>query len=123
MDLWTARPILAHVRDFARARRVSPWAVLGVVLARVCTATPPFVVLPPLIGARCQLNTFVGLVGPSGSGKDAAARAAEDAVPVGPIDTAGVGSGEGIAHQFVTYKRPNQGPATLAGWSSTGKRC
>jgi Protein of unknown function (DUF3987) len=104
---WTARPILTHLHEFARARRVSPWAALGVALARVCTATPRFIVLPPLVGSTVSLNTFVGLVGPSGAGKDAAARAAEDAVPVGHLDTAGVGSGEGIAHQFMTYRKPN----------------
>jgi Protein of unknown function (DUF3987) len=105
-NFWTMRPILTHVHTFARARRASPWAVLGVVLARVCVATPPFVVLPPLVGSTVSLNTFVGLVGPSGSGKDAAARAAEDAVLLGHLDTTGVGSGEGVAHQFVFYRKP-----------------
>jgi hypothetical protein len=105
--LWTARPILAHVHAFARARRASPWAVLRALLARVCTAIPPFVMLPPLVGSTVSLNTFVGLVGPSGSGKDAARMAAEDAVVLGHLDTAGVGSGEGVAHQFVVYRKPN----------------
>jgi hypothetical protein len=104
---WEARPILTHIHAFARARRASPWAVLGIVLARVCVATPPFVVLPALVGSTVSLNTFVGLVGPSGSGKDAAARAAEDAVLLGHLDTTGVGSGEGVAHQFVVYRKPN----------------
>jgi Bifunctional DNA primase/polymerase, N-terminal len=103
---WNARPILRHVHDFARARRCSPWAVLGVTLARVCTAVPPFVVLPPLVGGHVSLNTYVGLVGPSGAGKDAAGAAAGDAVELGHVEMAGVGSGEGIAHQFMTYKRP-----------------
>jgi Bifunctional DNA primase/polymerase, N-terminal len=108
---WNSRPILRHVHDFARARRCSPWAVLGVTLARVCTAVPPFVVLPALVGGHVSLNTYVGLVGPSGAGKDAAAAAALDAIDLGPVDpveTAGVGSGEGIAHQFMTYKRPTK---------------
>ena len=106
---WNARPILRHIHDFARARRCSPWAVLGVTLARVCTAVPPFVVLPALVGGHVSLNTYVGLVGPSGAGKDAATAAARDAIDlsrVSPVETAGVGSGEGIAHQFMTYKKP-----------------
>jgi len=105
---WDARHVLRHVHDFARARRCSPWAVLGVVLARVATATPPNVVLPALVGTYASLNTYVALVGPSGAGKDAAAAAAEDAIEVGHCETIGVGSGEGIAHQFVTYEKPTK---------------
>jgi hypothetical protein len=115
VPFWTARPILTHIQAFARARRTSPWAVLGVVLARACTAIPPFVVLPAQTGSVAGLNTFVGLVGPSGSGKDAAARAAEDAVHVGHLDAAGVGSGEG------GHRAPR--PAMPAGSSNTAQRC
>ena len=28
-DLFDERPVLKHIRDFARARRVSPWSTLG----------------------------------------------------------------------------------------------
>lgn len=97
---WTARPELDHVRTFARARRCSPWAVLGVVLGRVVTATPPFVVLPALVGSYASLNLFVALVAPSGGGKGAAESAASDCVDVGEIETATVGSGEGIGHLY-----------------------
>lgn len=118
-EFWCARPILAHLRTFARARMTSPWAVLGVTLARVATAVPFTVVLPPIIGSHASLNVFVGIVGRSGSGKGAAESAAEDAVelvemlvkplhgqgegtPVmAPIMRAGVGSGEGLAHQYM----------------------
>lgn len=100
---WTTRPVLDHVRTFARARRVSPWAVLGVVLARITTAVPPFVVLPALVGGHGSLNLFIGLVGNPGAGKGTAECAAADAVDLGcDIETAGVGSGEGIAHMFCT---------------------
>jgi hypothetical protein len=104
-DFWAARRVLAHVRDFALARRASPWAVLGVVLARMVTATPPRVVLPPLVGGDVSLNLFAGLVGPSGAGKDAALRAAADAVDFGPVTTAGPGSGEGLGHLFMRRER------------------
>jgi len=99
-EFWTARPCLDHVRTYARARRTSPWAVLGVALARVVTATPPFVVLPALVGSHASLNLFVGLVGPSGAGKGAADSAAADAIDVGHVETIGVGSGEGIGHIY-----------------------
>ena len=99
-EFWDSRPTLRHVHDFARARMASPWAVLGVVLARVVAATPPSIVLPPLVGSEASLNLFVALVGPSGSGKGAAERAAADAVDVGDLETATVGSGEGIGHLY-----------------------
>lgn len=102
---WDARDILSHLHDFARARRVSPWAVLGVALARVITATPPQVCLPPIIGGRASLNLFVGLVGPSGSGKGAAEAVAADALQVGYIVSHNVGSGEGIAHGYMHHKK------------------
>lgn len=97
---WTQRPMLEHVRTFARARRTSPWAVLGVVLTRVLTAVPPHVVLPPLVGGHASLNLFVGLVGKPGAGKGAAEAAAGGCLDVGHVETVGVGSGEGIGHMF-----------------------
>lgn len=99
-DFWTARPTLAHLRTFAQARMCSPWAVLGCALVRTIVATPPFLALPPLVGSYASLNLFVALVGPSGTGKGAADAAARDALHVGHIDHAHVGSGEGIAHLY-----------------------
>ena len=98
-QIWN-RPSLRHIHDYARARRTSPWAVLGVAMARAVVATPPFVMLPPLVGSEASLNLFVALVGPSGSGKGAAEAAAADAIEVGSIYTAHAGSGEGIPHLF-----------------------
>lgn len=98
---WAARPMLAHLHTFARARRVSPWAVLGVTLARMMTRTPHQVCLPPIVGGKASLNLFVGLVGPSGAGKGGAEAAAADAVELGHIEVHTTGSGEGIAHGFV----------------------
>src|SRR5689334_10241859 len=102
-ELWSARSELTLVRDFARARRVSPLAVLGVVLARVIAQTPPEIVLPDLIGDQASLNLFVALVGRSGQGKggaEAAGMALLDMVD--PLSPSGVGSGEGLPHLFVT---------------------
>lgn len=101
-EFWASRRILTHIHDFARARRVAPWAVFGGVLTRVVTATKPFVQLPPTIGSFASLNLFVGLVGASGAGKDAAVKVGRDAVeradgfPIVPL-----GSGEGLSHMFM----------------------
>lgn len=106
--LWDARLVLGHIHDFARARRASPWAVLGAVLARVVASTKPFVQLPAIIGSYASLNLFVGLVGASGTGKDAAAKVAKDAIEVGHFLTAPLGSGEGLAHMFM--RETKEGP-------------
>lgn len=108
---WGHRPMLGYIRDFARARRCSPWAMLGVVLARVASATPYDVVLPPLVGSHLSLNFYVCLVGGSGGGKDAAISAGGDALDLSAgveYRTIGLGSGEGILDQFVEYKPPDK---------------
>lgn len=107
---WTARPELEHIRLFARARMCSPWAVFGVVAVRVVTATPHWVVLPATIGSHASLNLFTALVGPSGGGKGAAESAAADAIHItstegAEIETATVGSGEGIGHLYAHRER------------------
>lgn len=102
---WDSRPILAHLRAFAQARMCSPWAVLGCALVRVVVATPPFHTLPPLVGSYASLNLFVALVGPSGTGKGAAEAAAADALHVGHIEHAHVGSGEGVTHLFAKREK------------------
>lgn len=100
---WTSRAVLAHIRTFARARRCSPWALLGVTLVRVTCAVGPAIVIPPLRGGEASLNTFVGLVGPSGSGKGAAEACAREAFMFGAQVEAGVGSGEGLVKSFVRW--------------------
>jgi hypothetical protein len=105
-DFWTSRDELRALRQFAQARRVGPWAVLGNVLARAVWAIPPTVVLPPLVGSYASLNLFVALVGPSGAGKGGASGAAADWLDVGQdVFTATLGSGEGMAKTFAYKKR------------------
>lgn len=101
-EFWSARPVLAHLHQFALARRVSPWALLGAVLVRVVAATPPRVQLPPLIGGNASLNMFLALVGRSGDGKGAASTAAKVALDLDGASFAEhtVGSGQGIAHAY-----------------------
>lgn len=110
---WNSRPQLAHIREFARARRCSPWAVLGVALTRIIVKTPPEYVLPAIIGGNASLNLFCGIVAPSGGGKGAAESAAADAVNAGDVHTAGVGSGEGILHQYARYVKPKNQPGYI----------
>lgn len=86
----------------------SPWAVLAEALVRVVVATPPNIVLPPIVGGAASLNLFTGVVGESGAGKDAADAAAEDAIDVGEIITCNPGSGEGVAHAYARSTRNGQ---------------
>lgn len=101
-QFWTARPELTVIRQWAHARICSPWAVLGAVLLRIACCIPPWVTLPPVIGGPGSLNLIVALVGPPGSGKDAALAVAEGCYPgrLEPLHTAGLATGEGIAHQY-----------------------
>lgn len=107
---WDARPELAHIRDFARSRRVSPLAMLGVALCRIATAVPPQVTLPPLTGGRASLNLYVALVGRSGEGKGVAVAAATDMFTGLPEpDVEHPGSGEGLVKLYARYERGGNG--------------
>jgi hypothetical protein len=111
-DFWASRPNLTRVHDYARSRRVSPWAVLLSVLLNINAAIEPNVVLPGLGQKWGSLNTLVALVGRSGQGKGEAEGAAQDAVIIrgmfGDIETyrTGLGSGEGIGHTYCKKKAP-----------------
>lgn len=107
--LWDATRALSHIRLFARARRVSPWAMLGAVLARLDCTVPPNVVLPPIVGSYGSLNTFVGIVAQSGGGKGAAERASREGVDVGDVFESSIGSGEGLLHLFAKYDKDTDG--------------
>ena len=118
---WQARPILTHIRDYARAQRVSPWSVLAVVCIRASCATRPDVRLPALIGGPASLNLFAAIVGESGSGKGASDAAAMDAVEFvdqwgHPVTTEvlPIGSGEGIARTFRPADDPEDAPEVSA---------
>lgn len=114
---WTARPVLDHIRTYARARRAGPWAVLGAVLARTVAATDPNLMLPELTGVPASLNLFVVLVGKSGGGKGIAEGVARHAVTFADgmgaveIEEYPIGSGEGIARTFMPAPRESDAPA------------
>ncbi len=103
VEFWESRPDLSAVRQQARARRVGPWGVLAGVLARVVAATPPELVLPPLVGGYGSLNQFWAVVAASGGGKGASQAAADDLISVygEHFNTLTVGSGEGISAAYV----------------------
>lgn len=107
-SFWETRPELASIQQHARASMAPPWAVLAVVLASVAEAIPPSVVLPPLgkgQKAYGSLNVIFGLVAASGGGKGVATREAEavftPSAPVRDSETRQLGSGEGIAQNFI----------------------
>lgn len=104
---WTARPALTHIHTYARAQGVSPWATLGVVLARIVCQIPATVVLPKIVGGYASLNLAVNLVGPSGAGKGGAESVAPDAVrfEIKGFDEHTLGTGHGIAHAYGHYDK------------------
>lgn len=104
-EFWSARTELGNLRDFARSRRVGPWSMFGVVLARAMAVVPPCVVLPPLVGDYGSLNLFVAIAAKSGSGKGTSEKAAKAAVLTSPVvHSASPGSGEGILKEYA-YKK------------------
>jgi hypothetical protein len=105
---WESRPVLRHIRDFARARLVGPWALLGCLLVRVIAATTPKIVLPPITGGPASLNLFVGVVSRSGGGKGTAEAASLDAIKLPHVPVLGPGSGEGIGHLFYAWDKRDQ---------------
>ena len=111
---WNSCPELQDMRRFARSRRVGPWAMFGVCAAVAVSAVPPYVVLPPLVGRVASLNTFVALVGKSGSIKSAAMGAAFDWLGVDPPpNPKKPGSGEGLAKCFAYVKKPGKGEPSV----------
>lgn len=91
---------LEKIYGWARAQMASPWAVFFGVLLRVAASTPPWVQLPAVVAGRASLNLLCAFVGASGDGKGASDAVARMAWP-GDILELPLGSGEGIAEQFV----------------------
>jgi len=103
-DLWTERPVFEHILQAARSRLVSPFAVLGCVLARVAAFTPPTTCLPPTIGGTAPLSLYIALHGASGDGKSSPAECAAALlphVPEGCKGPLGLGSGEGLIEAYL----------------------
>jgi hypothetical protein len=100
--VFTATPLLAHIRSTAHARRVGPWALLGSALARAVAETPPHIRLPPFVGGDASLNLYVALVDASGAGKSAGHKAAaETFTGMAWARQVPNGSGEGLIASFL----------------------
>jgi hypothetical protein len=130
-DFWDAHKGLGLIRDWARARRAGPYALLGEVLLQVMARVPPSVVLPPL-GSRdsshahgaASLNQIIASVGSSGLSKGLAHALAAQVVKwptslSAPV-YAPLGSGEGITSTFVVCRRGEGGKyeMTRLAWSA-----
>lgn len=101
-NFWDRHEVLKQIRDISEARMVVPWALLGVTLARVISAAPPQIMLPPIIHSPASLNFFVAITGPSGSGKSGAMASSYRYIQVpGEAETKNLGSGEGLAMVFL----------------------
>lgn len=83
-DFWGETEVLRSCRDFARAKLVSPDALLACAITIVASWMPPHVVLPGLRGSVAGLNFNVALAAASGGGKSAAMSAAADWLNVKP---------------------------------------
>lgn len=114
-DFWTRRDLLAHVRQAAHNRLVSPDATLIGVLARFAAVVPPSVQLPPLVGSTATFD-FIGCsVASSSGGKSVANQVARDLVPVERKDVLmdlPVGSGEGLVQSFLVDEIGDDGKKT-----------
>lgn len=101
-QFWSQRPELREVWWQAQVGGVSPWAVLGSVLAQVAARIGPHVVLPPLggVGAPASLNLLVAVSGNTGTGKGRSSGIAKDfcGKPYPPARKPG--TGQGIAAMF-----------------------
>ncbi|MEP9391154.1 hypothetical protein ABLE94_02695 [Gordonia sp. VNK1] len=106
-EFWS-RPSLAHVLAHARASMVSPWSLLGSVLARVIVSTGPDVVLPAIIGGPASLNLVVALVGSSAAGKDTTESAARTCTDLPDIAELPLGTGEGVGRTFAEPPAPRK---------------
>lgn len=99
---WDQHEILAEIRDMAESRMVVPWALLGVTMARVLSAVPPHIQLPPIIGGPASLNFFVALTGPSGSSKSTTIECSYSYTDVpDEAQRENLGSGEGLSMAFL----------------------
>ena len=81
-DFFSRRAWLRYTWTYAKALRISPWALAGALLARTCALTPPNVVAQVTADDMpMTLNLLVALVGPTGSGKGKAMAHARHLIP------------------------------------------
>ncbi len=107
---WWRRRELAEVWWKSQVGGVSPWAVLGAVLANVAGRVGPHVVLPPLgkVGSPASLNVLFAVSGNSGSGKGRSNQIAREFVGSPYPPQRKPGTGQGIAAMFT--EQTKEGP-------------
>lgn len=105
-DFWGERPELARIRRAAHCRARSADAVLGVVLARIATLTPPSITLPAVVASEATFDLAVALIGHSGTGKSSGAKVGGELVPIDDdaVAVLPLGSGEGIIEAYFTLE-------------------
>src|SRR5262249_8481868 len=106
-DFWDGTERLATVRDWARSRRVGPWAPLGPALAPTVARIPPTLPIWPYVGPTASPRPVGGPGAPAGPGDGGGGPegAAGDAGQTDSASVTGPGSGEGINHLFAHYDR------------------
>lgn len=127
-EFWQARPVLEHIRKAAHSRARSADLVLFTVMARLSAMTHHELHFRTVLGDG-SLNLFVAAVGPSGTGKSAGVKVAQNLLPLPRFlaeddafrDGVPIGSGEGLAEVYMgtvmvetdeTYKSgPDKGQA------------
>lgn len=107
---WDHRPELREVWFKAQIGGVSPWAVLGNILAEVAGRIGPHMRLPPLggVGAAASLNILVAVSGNSGAGKGRSSQVAREFMGAPRPPHRKPGTGQGIAAMFTTQTK--EGP-------------
>lgn len=109
-EFWQQRRELREVWWKAVVGGVSPWAVLGNILANVAGRIGPHVALPPLggVGTPASLNLLVALSGNSGTGKGRSSSIAREFMGAPYPPQRKPGTGQGIAAMFT--EQTKEGP-------------
>lgn len=109
-DFWQQRPELCWVWYKSKIGGVSPWAVLGHILANVAGRVGPHVALPPLggVGAAASLNILIAISGVSGAGKGRSGQVAREFMGAPYPPQRKPGTGQGIAAMFT--EQTKEGP-------------
>lgn len=110
IEFWESRDALRHIWASAKARLVSPEAVLAAVLQNVSSAVGPHLRMPAVPSRDGTLNYFVAIAGEPSVGKGAALEVARTCMIIqdAPIPV-NIGTGEGLVKRYVTaHKKDGQ---------------
>lgn len=105
---WGSRALLRAIYAEARYARISPWGLLGAVLADACSRIGPHIVLPARGGREGSLNLFVALVGKPGAGKGVTMDTARQLLGPSSIARHEMGTGQGIDAAYTSQTK--EGP-------------